>query len=358
MRATVKEADARVQSSAGAGLQNREGSLHIALMILAVVAIVYALHAGIEIALPLALALVLKLMFQPTVDFLCVRLRLPQIIGALAVVVSLLALTGGLAFAVSGPASTWLQKMPDVLPAAKTKLEWLRQPIDYFQKGFKEVEEIATPNESAGTTPVAVKQPSTIGSSLALGTATSLAEIRNHPGDVVLSTGLGRSFAACFYRSSSPVRGQAPDGRDCQRNPSADRWLSAHDNDDELVGGCCCGCGDVGKRPRRSGSVGSKCIFVKFYSNYWPACRYMRSASGRHRRIRMAMARTIAGLSIPFDSRFRGGRNYTDAFGKATHAEPSVGRSILVFVVRGLGHSGRAARSSNSCGGKDRLRSD
>ena len=175
VHATVKEADARVQKSAGAALQNRRGSLHIALMILAVVAIVYALHAGTEIALPLALALVLKLMFQPTVDFLGDRLRLPQLIGALAVVISLLALTGGLAFAVSGPASSWLQKMPDVVPAAKTKLEWLRQPIDYLQKGFKEVQEVATPNDSAGTTPVTVKQPSAIGSSLAWGTATSLA---------------------------------------------------------------------------------------------------------------------------------------------------------------------------------------
>jgi hypothetical protein len=58
--------------------------LAVSLVILAIVAIVYALHAGKEMALPLTLAIVLKLLFQPTVDFLCNWLHLPQIIGALA----------------------------------------------------------------------------------------------------------------------------------------------------------------------------------------------------------------------------------------------------------------------------------
>ena len=143
---TAKEADGNVVA-----LPNRNSSLHIALIVLTVVAIVYALHAGIEIALPLALALVLKLMFQPVVDFLCDRLHLPQIIGALAVVISLLALTGGLAFAISGPASSWLQKLPDVLPAAKAKLEWPSANLStYLQRRVRlqEVEDVATPNDA------------------------------------------------------------------------------------------------------------------------------------------------------------------------------------------------------------------
>ena len=114
-------------------------------------------------------------MFQPIVDFLSNRLHLPQIVGALAIVLSLLALTAGSAFAVSGPASSWLQKIPDVLPAAKAKLAWLRQPIDYLQQGFRELEDVASPSEGSDSTPVTVKQPSAIGSSLAWGTATSLA---------------------------------------------------------------------------------------------------------------------------------------------------------------------------------------
>lgn len=159
----------------GAVLPSWQGTLQVTLIILTAIGLGYALHAGIEIALPLAFAIVLKLMFQPIVDFLCDRLHLPQIVGALAIVLALLGVTGGFAFAVSGPASSWLQKLPDVVPAAKAKLAWLRQPIDYLQQGFKELEDAASPNDGAGTTPVSVKQPSAIGSSLAWGTATSLA---------------------------------------------------------------------------------------------------------------------------------------------------------------------------------------
>ena len=47
------------------------------ILILAVLAIVYALYFGKEILLPIALALVLKLLLQPAMRLLHERLRLP-----------------------------------------------------------------------------------------------------------------------------------------------------------------------------------------------------------------------------------------------------------------------------------------
>ncbi len=76
--------------------------------VVALIGIVYALHAGSELALPLALAIVLKLLFQPIARFLCSRLHLPQVVGALVIVIGLVGGVGALAMAVSGPASSWI----------------------------------------------------------------------------------------------------------------------------------------------------------------------------------------------------------------------------------------------------------
>ena len=48
------------------------------ILVLAVLAIVYTLYFGKEILLPVALALVLKLLLQPAMRFLHERLRLPK----------------------------------------------------------------------------------------------------------------------------------------------------------------------------------------------------------------------------------------------------------------------------------------
>jgi hypothetical protein len=53
-------------------------SLSIGVMVLASLAGIYALYVGKEVVLPIVLALVLKLMLQPIVSFLCDRLRVPQ----------------------------------------------------------------------------------------------------------------------------------------------------------------------------------------------------------------------------------------------------------------------------------------
>jgi lysylphosphatidylglycerol synthetase-like protein (DUF2156 family) len=91
-------------------------ALTICLFIIAALATIFALYAGKEVALPLAFAIVLKLLFQPAVQVVSGRLRLPNVVGALAVIVCLVLAIGALALGVSGPASTWIQKLPQVIP--------------------------------------------------------------------------------------------------------------------------------------------------------------------------------------------------------------------------------------------------
>lgn len=142
------------------------------ILILAVLAVTAALYLGKDVALPVALAVVLKLLLQPVLNFLCMRLRLPTALGAFILIFGLFAGFGAVAFAVSGPASGWIRKAPEVLPALKEKLVLLRPPIEYMQNAFKEIEDLAAPApQDEKSPPVAVKERSEVTSKLALGTA-------------------------------------------------------------------------------------------------------------------------------------------------------------------------------------------
>ncbi|MGO9824153.1 MAG: AI-2E family transporter [Terriglobales bacterium] len=166
----------RIDAQQSAGLAGRPTAPTIGILILALIAAIYTLYVGKEVALPLAMALILKLLFQPIMHVLSDRLRLPQIVSALLVIVCLFFAIFAGAFALSGPATNWLQKGPDVIPALKEKLAVLRQPIDYLQKGFQQIEEeVSTTRDGADTPTVTVKQSAAVGSWLAIGTATVLA---------------------------------------------------------------------------------------------------------------------------------------------------------------------------------------
>lgn len=143
------------------------------ILILAVLAIVYTLYFGKEILLPIALALVLKLLLQPAMRLLHERLRLPGALAALLLIIAVFSAVAAVGFTISVPASGWIQKAPESLPLLKEKLAILRQPLDYLQNGLKELENLTGPSGGDGQT-VTVKQGSGLAGSLATGTATTL----------------------------------------------------------------------------------------------------------------------------------------------------------------------------------------
>jgi predicted PurR-regulated permease PerM len=143
------------------------------ILILAVLAIVYTLYFGKEILLPIALALVLKLLLQPAMRLLHERLRLPGALAALLLIIAVFSAVAAVGFTISVPASGWIQRAPESLPLLKDKLAILRQPLDYLQNGLKELENLTGPSGGDGQT-VTVKQGSGLAGSLATGTATTL----------------------------------------------------------------------------------------------------------------------------------------------------------------------------------------
>jgi predicted PurR-regulated permease PerM len=140
-----------------------------------VLAIVYTLYFGKEILLPIALALVLKLLLQPVMRLLHERLRLPGALAALLLIIAVFGAIAAVGFTISVPASGWIQKAPEGLPLLKEELAVLRQPLNYLQSGLKGLENLTGPTavEGSGQT-VTVKQGSGLAGSLATGTATTL----------------------------------------------------------------------------------------------------------------------------------------------------------------------------------------
>ena len=161
------------QEAVASGKATPHDIVSAGILILAVLAIVYTLYFGKEILLPIALALVLKLLLQPAMRLLHERLRLPGALAALLLIIAVFSAIAAVGFTISVPASGWIQKAPESLPLLKDKLAILRQPLDYLQNGLKELENLTGPSGGDGQT-VTVKQGSGLAGSLATGTATTL----------------------------------------------------------------------------------------------------------------------------------------------------------------------------------------
>jgi predicted PurR-regulated permease PerM len=108
----------------------------ISVLILATLAVFYTLYLAREIAVPIALALVLKLLLQPVVRFMNGRLGVPVALASLAMVILVFAVIAAVAFSISLPAAGWLAKAPETLPALQERLAFLRGPIDAVQRAL------------------------------------------------------------------------------------------------------------------------------------------------------------------------------------------------------------------------------
>jgi predicted PurR-regulated permease PerM len=147
----------------------------VCLLILTALAVLGALYVGKDVVLPVLLAVLLKLLLQPVVDFLRDRLSVPPMASALILILLLFGSIAAIGFSVSIPASGWIQKAPAVLPTLKEKLNVLRQPIEYVQQAFKEIEDVAAPGVDDPNAPtVKVREQSVIAASLARGTLATL----------------------------------------------------------------------------------------------------------------------------------------------------------------------------------------
>ena len=161
-------------------------TLSTCLVLLSVLAIFYTLYFASAIVLPFVLAGVLNLLLNAPMRFLHYRLRIPKLLAALFLILALFGVVGGIGAAVSVPASGWISKAPQSLPALKAKLAFLQGPIEATQDAMKKLQALIDKTNGT-TTPqgsqqvIQVQQSgsglTSVGSSLLLSTRAFLGQI-------------------------------------------------------------------------------------------------------------------------------------------------------------------------------------
>jgi predicted PurR-regulated permease PerM len=109
------------------------------LFALGVFAVLYLASA---IILPIVFAFVLNLLLQPAVRLLG-RLHLPRAVGALLAVLLVIGALVGLVAALSVPAATWAERLPEGIPRLEAHLEVIKGPIQALQKVIQQAEQAA-----------------------------------------------------------------------------------------------------------------------------------------------------------------------------------------------------------------------
>jgi predicted PurR-regulated permease PerM len=117
------------------------------LFALGVFAVLYVASA---IILPVILAFVLSLLLQPAVRLLG-RVHLPRAVGALLTVLLVIGVLVGLVAALSVPASTWAERLPEGIPRLEAHLQVIKGPIEALQKVIQQAEQVADAPPSQGS---------------------------------------------------------------------------------------------------------------------------------------------------------------------------------------------------------------
>jgi predicted PurR-regulated permease PerM len=139
----------------------RDAKFHVrdvALVILAVLAVLYTLYFAAGIILPFVLALVLSLLLGPAARLMTERLLLPRMLAAVILIALLFSAIGGVGYAISVPATGWIAKAPQSLPTLQRKLGFLRRPIDMFENGMQQMQKLMQESGSAQGEPRAPTQ--------------------------------------------------------------------------------------------------------------------------------------------------------------------------------------------------------
>lgn len=114
-----------------------------------------ALYVGAAIILPIILAVVLKLLLQPALRPF-EKLHIPRAIGSLVVVFLVVSGIVGFGAIVSGPAISWVHKLPESFPRLEQHVKLLTKPLAEVEGVLKRAEE-ATQGPADGTPAVTVK---------------------------------------------------------------------------------------------------------------------------------------------------------------------------------------------------------
>ena len=131
---------------------------HVALLLLAILALLYTLHIAQTFILPIVISILLNLLLSPLVFFLQKYLRLPGALGAGLVIVVFLGLVIFGAYRLAPAASAWIARAPESMATLQRKIQPLRKPVERVSEAAEQVEEATDLDKE--TPQVEIKGPS------------------------------------------------------------------------------------------------------------------------------------------------------------------------------------------------------
>jgi predicted PurR-regulated permease PerM len=108
---------------------------------LLLLASVYSLYFAKAILIPIVVALILEALLVPVVRAFR-RLRVPEPVGALLVVLGLVGVLGFAVYQLSTPAAEWVRRAPQSLKQLERKVKKLRQPVEQVTRSAEQVEQV------------------------------------------------------------------------------------------------------------------------------------------------------------------------------------------------------------------------
>jgi len=115
------------------------------------IAVLVVCYVAASIILPIILAIVMKLLFQPGMRLL-ERLRVPRSLAALLLIFAVFGVIVGVGAALSGPATAWAEKLPEGVQRLEERLRFLSQPIGALQKFLHQFDGAAAAGGPTGPT--------------------------------------------------------------------------------------------------------------------------------------------------------------------------------------------------------------
>lgn len=108
-------------------------------LIVAATIILTILYLAASIVLPFVFALIMSLLMITPLRFLHRTLRLPKPLAALMLILIMFLAVGGVATAVSVPATSWLEHTSQNVALLQEKLVFLNGPIDFVQSAYSRI---------------------------------------------------------------------------------------------------------------------------------------------------------------------------------------------------------------------------
>jgi predicted PurR-regulated permease PerM len=123
-----------------------------------VLASFYTLYFARDFILPILLAWILSSLLAPVVR-LFKRVRIPEPLSALFIILALLGTLSSGAYSLSDPAAQWIQRAPQSLSGVRAKLQSILGPVQGVQETTKELEKMTSLGKGEETTAVEIKKP-------------------------------------------------------------------------------------------------------------------------------------------------------------------------------------------------------